>query len=38
MSQENVDFVLDAYARFNAGERTPEPVVLAPGRGVSDGA
>jgi ketosteroid isomerase-like protein len=24
MSQENVDFVLDAYARFNAGERTPE--------------
>jgi ketosteroid isomerase-like protein len=24
MSQENMDFVLDAYARFNAGERTPE--------------
>ena len=24
MSQENVDFVLGAYARFNAGERTPE--------------
>ena len=24
MSQENVDFALGAYARFNAGERTPE--------------
>ncbi len=24
MSQENLDFVLGAYARFNAGERTPE--------------
>src|SRR5436190_4531534 len=24
MSQENVEFVLDAYARFNAGERTAE--------------
>jgi ketosteroid isomerase-like protein len=24
MSQENVDFVLGAYARFNAGERVPE--------------
>jgi uncharacterized protein len=24
MSQENVDFVLDGYARFNAGERRPE--------------
>ena len=24
MSQENVDFVLGAYARFNAGERTAE--------------
>ena len=24
MSQENVEVVLDAYARFNAGERTPE--------------
>jgi ketosteroid isomerase-like protein len=24
MSQENVDFVLDAYARYNAGERRPE--------------
>jgi ketosteroid isomerase-like protein len=24
MSQENVDFVLGAYARFNARERTPE--------------
>ncbi|MDX6674094.1 MAG: SnoaL-like polyketide cyclase [Solirubrobacteraceae bacterium] len=24
MSQENVDFVLGAYARFNAGERMPE--------------
>lgn len=24
MSQENIQFVLDAYARFNAGERTPE--------------
>jgi ketosteroid isomerase-like protein len=24
MSQESLDFVLGAYARFNAGERTPE--------------
>ena len=24
MSQENVKFVLDGYARFNAGERVPE--------------
>ena len=24
MSQENVEFVLDAYARYNAGERRPE--------------
>ena len=24
MSQHNVDFVLDAYARYNAGERKPE--------------
>ena len=24
MSEENVEVVLDAYARFNAGERTPE--------------
>ena len=24
MSQENVEIVLDAYARFNAGERIPE--------------
>ena len=24
MSQENVDFVLDGYARYNAGERRPE--------------
>jgi len=24
MSQETVEIVLDAYARFNAGERTPE--------------
>jgi ketosteroid isomerase-like protein len=24
MSQENVEIVLDAYARYNAGERTPE--------------
>ena len=24
MSQENVEFVLDGYARFNAGERRPE--------------
>ena len=24
MSQENLDFVLDGYARFNAGERRPE--------------
>jgi ketosteroid isomerase-like protein len=24
MSQANLDFVLGAYARFNAGERTPE--------------
>jgi ketosteroid isomerase-like protein len=23
MSQDNVDFVLDAYARYNAGERKP---------------
>lgn len=23
VSQKNVDFVLDAYARYNAGERTP---------------
>src|SRR3954452_24205593 len=25
MSQDNVDFVLGAYARFNAGEREPAP-------------
>jgi ketosteroid isomerase-like protein len=25
MSQENVEIVRDAYARYNAGERTPEP-------------
>jgi uncharacterized protein len=25
MPEENVEFVLDAYARFNAGERRPEP-------------
>jgi ketosteroid isomerase-like protein len=24
MSQENVDFVLDSYVRYNAGERRPE--------------
>ena len=24
MSQQNVEFVLDGYARFNAGERRPE--------------
>jgi len=24
MSQENLDFVLEGYARFNAGERRPE--------------
>jgi ketosteroid isomerase-like protein len=24
VSQENVDFVLDAYTRYNAGERTPQ--------------
>ncbi len=24
MSQENVDFVLEGYARYNAGERRPE--------------
>ena len=24
MSQENLEFVLDAYARYNAGERRPE--------------
>jgi ketosteroid isomerase-like protein len=24
MSRENVEIVLDAYARYNAGERTPE--------------
>ena len=24
MSQENVEFVLDSYARYNAGERRPE--------------
>src|SRR5829696_564278 len=24
MSQENVDFVLDRYARLNAGERVPD--------------
>ena|SRR5258707_119349 len=24
MSQEHVEFVLDSYARYNAGERTPE--------------
>ena len=24
MEQDNLEFVLDAYARFNAGERTPE--------------
>lgn len=25
MASENVEFVLDAYARYNAGERVPEP-------------
>jgi ketosteroid isomerase-like protein len=24
MSRENLDFVLDSYARYNAGERTPQ--------------
>jgi ketosteroid isomerase-like protein len=30
MSEESVKFVLDAYARFNAGEKVPEPWFFTP--------